>query len=157
MAEIETIIEDDRWSEMEPAAMALAKRCHETVLNRVPDLDGGVALLLTGDSRVQSLNAEFRNQDKSTNVLSFPSGDDSPDFLGDIALAYETCMQEANTAALPLADHAAHLIIHGLLHLVGYDHQSDEDARIMELLETELLAEMGIADPYVADPCEAKT
>ena len=150
MGEIETIIEDDRWSEMEPAAAELAARCHQTAVKRVPDLSGGVALLLAGDEKMRSLNAQFRDQDKPTNVLSFPSGEAAPDFLGDIALGFETCVQESEAAGLLLADHTAHLIIHGLLHLVGYDHQSDEDAGAMEPLETEILAEMGVADPYRA-------
>ena len=150
MGEIETIIEDDRWSDMEPAAEQLAIRCHQIAVERVPELGGGVALLLASDGRMQSLNAQFRDQDKPTNVLSFPSGEAAPDFLGDIALGYETCKLEAKASELPLADHAAHLIVHGLLHLVGYDHQSDEDARVMEPLETEILAGMGIEDPYRA-------
>ena len=105
------------------------------------------------------LNREWRERDKPTNVLSFPmftrdellglTPDGPPAMLGDIALAYETCAHEAEEKGIPLEHHAAHLIVHGLLHLAGYDHvHSDAEAEIMEALETAALAKMGVADPY---------
>lgn len=117
--------------------------------------------LLTSDSEVHILNREWRERDRPTNVLSFPmlgrgelgglAPDGPPVMLGDIALAYETCAREAAQKSIPLEHHAAHLIVHGLLHLAGYDHvDSDAQAEQMEALETAILAKLGIADPYGA-------
>ncbi len=148
MREIETVIEADHWHTSLPDAEDLANIVHKAARKRVNALDGGVALLLTDNDRVQSLNRDFRNKDKPTNVLSFPSGEAAPSFLGDIALGYSICLREADEARITLHDHAAHLILHGLLHLVGYDHQTDEEADEMERMETEILATIGVADPY---------
>ena len=120
------------------------------------------SLLFTSDIEVQALNREWRGKDKPTNVLSFPmveradlsalALDGPPELLGDIALAHETCAREAAEKGVPLHHHAAHLIVHGLLHLAGYDHETgDVDAAVMEALETKALAILGIADPY-GDP-----
>lgn len=119
------------------------------------------SLLFTSDAEVHTLNREWRERDKPTNVLSFPmlervelaqlTLDGPPVMLGDIALAYETCAREAADKGVALEHHAAHLIIHGLLHLAGHDHvDSDEQAEQMEALETAILAKLGIADPYGA-------
>ena len=119
------------------------------------------SLLFTTDAEVHALNREWRDRDKPTNVLSFPmltrdelldlTPEGPPVMLGDIALAYETCAREAEEKGIPLEHHAAHLIVHGLFHLAGYDHvHSDEEAEAMEALETAALAKMGIADPYGA-------
>jgi len=119
-----------------------------------------VSLLFTSDAEVHTLNREWRQRDKPTNVLSFPmlereeledmgAGSGPPVMLGDIALAYETCAREAAEKGITLEAHAAHLIVHGLLHLAGHDHvESDEQAEAMEALETRILAKLGIADPY---------
>jgi probable rRNA maturation factor len=115
--------------------------------------------LFTNNAEVHALNAEWRGKDKPTNVLSFPMLDRAellaltpegpPELLGDIVLALETCQREADDKGISLEHHTTHLIVHGLLHLAGYDHEtSPEDARIMELLEIKALAQMGIADPY---------
>lgn len=120
-----------------------------------------VSLLFTSDEEVHTLNREWRQRDKPTNVLSFPmlepeeldslAPDGPPVMLGDIALAYETCAREAAEKGVSLDHHAAHLIVHGLLHLAGHDHvHSDEEAEQMEALETAILAKLGIADPYGA-------
>lgn len=117
------------------------------------------SLLFTSDAEVHALNREWRGRDKPTNVLSFPmrargelaalAPDGPPVLLGDIALAHETCAREAAEKGIALADHAAHLIVHGLLHLAGHDHvASDEEAEAMEALERRILAKLGIADPY---------
>lgn len=119
------------------------------------------SLLFTSDAEVHTLNREWRARDKPTNVLSFPmlergeleslAHDGPPVMLGDIALAYETCAGEAAEKGVALEHHAAHLIVHGLLHLVGHDHvTSDAQAEQMEALETAILAKLGIADPYGA-------
>jgi len=118
-----------------------------------------VAVRLTDDAEVQALNRDFRGKDRPTNVLSFPqvqadlldtlsNSDDGEILLGDIVLARETCVREAAGKAVPIADHATHLIVHGTLHLVGYDHLDDPAADAMEALEVKALASLGIANPY---------
>jgi len=118
-----------------------------------------VSVLFTSDAEVHALNREWRARDKPTNVLSFPmleraalealGPEGPPEMLGDIALAYETCAREAAEKGVSLEHHAAHLIVHGLLHLAGHDHvDSDDEAEAMEALETRILAKLGIADPY---------
>lgn len=119
------------------------------------------SVLFTSDAEVHTLNREWRERDKPTNVLSFPmleraeledlGPDGPPVMLGDIALAYATCASEAADKGVPLEAHAAHLIVHGLLHLAGHDHvESDAQAEAMEALETAILAKLGLADPYGA-------
>jgi len=105
-------------------------------------------ILLADDVRLKTLNTDFRGKRKATNVLSFPS--DAPDYAGDIALAHGVTKAEAVQAKKRFADHAAHLVVHGVLHLAGYDHMTERDARVMEPLETKILARLGIADPYEA-------
>jgi probable rRNA maturation factor len=110
-----------------------------------------VSLLLTSDAEMRALNARWRGQDKPTNVLSFPAAADrvaEGPTLGDIALGFETLAGEAEGSGVPLADHYRHLVAHGFLHLIGYDHQSDEEAERMEALEKRVLARLGVADPY---------
>lgn len=118
-----------------------------------------VSILFTSDAEVHKLNREWRGRDKPTNVLSFPmleraelamQGTDGPPvMLGDIALAYATCAREAGEKGVSLEHHAAHLIVHGLLHLAGHDHvESDIEAEAMEALEVAILAKLGIPDPY---------
>ena len=138
----------------ERAASALAQLAPELANPRL-----SASILFTGDAEVHALNAEWRGKDKPTNVLSFPmleredllnlALEGPPELLGDIALALETCTREAADKGISLEHHAAHLIVHGLLHLAGHDHvTSPEDARAMESLEIKALAQMGIADPY---------
>ena len=115
-----------------------------------------VSLLFTDDAAVQILNNAWRGKDKPTNVLSFPSGD-SPvetevEFLGDIALAFETVRKEAADEGKTFAHHTTHLLVHGFLHLCGYDHETgDDDAEEMETLERAILARLAIADPYAVN------
>jgi probable rRNA maturation factor len=106
---------------------------------------GVVAVVLTSDRRLKALNGQFRGKDKPTNVLSFPDADEP---FGGIALALETIQREAKEQGKPFVNHAKHMILHGFLHLLGYDHQSDREARLMERLETAILAEMEIPNPY---------
>ena len=117
------------------------------------------SLLFTLDEEVRVLNREWRTKDQPTNVLSFPmlsraeltalTPQGGPELLGDVALAFETCTREAAEKGLGLKDHAAHLIVHGLLHLAGHDHEAGEaEAAAMEALEIKALAQMGIANPY---------
>ena len=121
-----------------------------------------IAVRLTGDAAVRQLNAEWRDKDRATNVLSFPMAEpdelgaagpaDGPEMmLGDIVLAHGVCVAEAADKAIAVADHAAHLMVHGTLHLLGYDHHDDAAAADMEAREVRALARLGIADPYLGD------
>ncbi|WP_213775686.1 rRNA maturation RNase YbeY [Bradyrhizobium sp. dw_78] len=115
-----------------------------------------LAIMLTDDAGIRTLNSNWRGIDKPTNVLSFPAlqpdgpggPDDAPRMLGDIAIAYETMRKEADDEQKPFDHHLSHLAVHGFLHLIGYDHETDADAEIMEALETQILAQLGIPDPY---------
>ncbi len=123
--------------------------------NRGLSEGGDVSLCLADDAALRALNLSWRGFDKPTNVLSFPSATtgrpgDAPS-LGDIALAYETLAREAEDFGVPLADHYRHLLVHGFLHLIGYDHETDAEAERMEALETEILARLGVADPYARE------
>jgi probable rRNA maturation factor len=113
-----------------------------------------LSLVFTDDAHIQALNAEWRGKDKPTNVLSFPAfptkiGATLPPMLGDIVLAWETVTQEARLEGKPIEHHITHLIVHGLLHLMGHDHESDEEAEVMEALERRALARLAIPDPYL--------
>ncbi len=112
---------------------------------------GEVAVMLTDDATIQQLNAQWRGMDKPTNVLSFPASDVTAaqdGHLGDIAIAFETVSREAGAENKAFFDHLAHLAIHGYLHLIGFDHETDDEASRMESLETRILASLAIADPY---------
>ena len=116
-------------------------------------MDGAeLSVMLSDDARVREVNRAWRKMDKPTNVLSFPAAEadkiSSSPFLGDVILAFETVEREAADEDKPFADHVAHLMVHGFLHLIGYDHETDQEAERMEALETRALAELGIADPY---------
>jgi len=116
--------------------------------------DGDVSLCLADDSALRALNLSWRGIDKPTNVLSFPAAPgragEAPT-LGDIALAYETLAREAEDLGVSLADHYRHLLVHGFLHLIGYDHETDAEAERMEALETKILARLGVSDPYARE------
>mgnify|MGYP000321384234 CR=1 FL=1 len=117
------------------------------------DADSELSILFTDDAAMRSLNAEWRGKDKPTNVLSFPACDLAPGdapgpMLGDIVVAFETVGRESQLEAKPFDDHLRHLIVHGFLHLLGYDHENDTDAEEMEAAERAILADMGVSDPY---------
>jgi probable rRNA maturation factor len=116
-------------------------------------VDGMVSVLVDGDQRIRELNRLWRGFDKPTNVLSFPAPDDQPGperSIGDIAISFETTAREAGAEGKPFAHHVAHLSVHGFLHLLGYDHESDDDAEAMEQLERVILARLDIPDPYLS-------
>lgn len=163
---IEVMIDDDRWDAVDLPALA------DTALAAVLADQGlavdafGISVLACDDARIADLNCEFRDKAKPTNVLSWPYADRSPDApgerplppepeieaeLGDIALAFDTCAAEAEAAGKPLADHVLHLLVHSVLHLLGYDHETDPDAALMEGTESRILAGLGQPDPYQAD------
>lgn len=149
------------WPDSEDWA-ALAERAAQAAAEVAPELANprlSASLLFSSDADIHDLNREWRGKDKPTNVLSFPmlereellalASDGPPELLGDIALAQETCAREAAGKGVSLAHHATHLIVHGLLHLAGYDHEtSAQDALDMERREIKALALLGIADPY---------
>jgi probable rRNA maturation factor len=146
------------WARLAEAAVraAIAESAFPGLMQAARQVE--LSVVLTNDEEVRGLNAEWRGKDKPTNVLSFPQVepeelDDAatpgPELmLGDIVLARETCAQEAEEKALPLPDHAAHLLVHGTLHLLGYDHMDDETAEDMEAREIRALARLGLANPY---------
>lgn len=118
-----------------------------------------ISVLLCDDAFIQTLNRKWRGIDKATNVLSFPAIHDAAKrgLLGDIAIAFETAAKEAAAAGISLRDHTAHLLVHGLLHLAGYDHEGMEEAETMEKIERAALSRLGVAGPYAAAPVEATT
>lgn len=120
-----------------------------------------IGVRLTGDAEMRALNIAYRGRDAATNVLSFalaaddaspefdvPPPEGAPTLLGDVVVAYETCAGEAEDQAKPLADHLRHMVVHGVLHLLGYDHETEDEAAQMEGLERDILARLGVPDPY---------
>ncbi|MGE3301970.1 MAG: rRNA maturation RNase YbeY [Hyphomonadaceae bacterium] len=141
-------VELPRWEELPGGAAAFVLRVLAAARGAVPG-EGALSVLLADDAAVRELNRTFRGIDKSTNVLAFPA---APGFgVGDVALAWETVAREAEAQGKTFAAHAAHLITHGYLHLRGFDHQADEAAEVMESAEREILAELGVADPYLTN------
>ena len=157
--EIEVSVSSDGWSKdltevetlVRDAANAALIRCAP----KLADRDGEVAITLSGDDELRALNRQHRGQDKATNVLSFPMLDgDGPQvgevdlLLGDIVIAHGVTAREAVEGNKKISDHLSHLVVHGVLHLLGYDHEENEDAEKMETLEVEILRTLNIADPY---------
>lgn len=152
---IECLVEAGDW----PDALQLEQLAEKTVgavldeLHFVNMAPSELSLLFTDDARIQQLNAKWRGQDRPTNVLSFPVTDLSPGMapgpiLGDVILAFETVDREARLENKPFGNHLTHLIVHGFLHLLGYDHQSETEGREMEALERRVLQRLAIPDPY---------
>ena len=165
---VDTVIEDPRWEGV--ALPALADKAATATFAALGLRDVGFTLCVMGcdDARIAELNGEFRKKGQATNVLSFPSenraasaaglapelpeaGDaDDPEELGDIAISYDTCARETIEQGKVLSQHVTHLVVHGILHLLGYDHIDDADAALMEGLEARILASLGVDDPYYA-------
>lgn len=161
---VEVEIEDARWGALAPVAERAAAAALRHLGLEPSAFD--IALLACGDARIAELNGRFRGKARPTNVLAWPAVQLSPPSegarpappvtgtsadpaaLGDIAIAYDTCAREAEEQGKTLADHAAHLVVHAVLHLLGYDHARRGDAHLMEATERAILAQMGIADPY---------
>lgn len=158
---VDCMVDDKRWGDID----ALAQLATDAVLDRL-GLEPSVfeiSLLACNDARIAVLNEDFRGKPRPTNVLSWPSDERAaaidgempapprpgPDNeLGDIAIAFDTCKREADAAGKTMRDHTLHLLVHGTLHLLGFDHERDRDATLMEGLETEILGKLGIRDPY---------
>ena len=151
---IDIEVEDPAWTDAVPEAEALVCVAAEAALRSCSAEAGkdlaGVTFLLTDDASVRELNANFRYKDTATNVLSFPASPNPENHLGDVALAYGVCAQEAAEQEKPLKHHLQHLTVHGVLHLLGYDHIGDDEAEAMESLERTVLAGLGVPDPYAA-------
>src|ERR1700726_4100069 len=153
----EVLVVADAW-QAEPDAETVIQRAVAAAAEFVnADIgEAELAVMLTDDDGIRTLNSNWRGIDKPTNVLSFPAlpptgpggPDDAPRMLGDIAIAYETTRKEADDEQKPFDHHLSHLAVHGFLHLIGYDHENDDDAETMEALEREILSQLGMADPY---------
>jgi probable rRNA maturation factor len=147
-------VADDRWQKLEDVER-FATHVLAAAAARMAQ-GGEVAVLLTDDAEMHALNKQWRGIDKPTDVLSFP-GDGpeipgQPQYLGDIAIGYDTALRDAETMGRAFEAHMAHLLIHGFLHLLGYDHIEPEDAKVMEPLEVEMLASLGWDNPYATGP-----
>lgn len=163
---VDCLIEDARWEAI--GLDQLSVRAVKATMAHLgmPEVGYNLCLMGCDDARIAALNADFRGKPQPTNVLSWPSDeraaeiagqepdlpepgdDDDPESLGDIAIAYDTCLREAEAAGKPFPAHVTHLIVHGTLHLLGYDHIKDADAAVMEAHEVAILASLGIDDPY---------
>ena len=152
----EVLVTAECW-QTEPDAEAVIHRAIEAAaeITDADVADAELAVMLTDDTGIRTLNNNWRSIDKPTNVLSFPAlqptgnePGDAPRMLGDIAIAYETTRREADEEQKPFDHHLSHLAVHGFLHLIGYDHENDDDAEDMEALEREILSQLGIPDPY---------
>jgi probable rRNA maturation factor len=147
LARISLRIEEAMWRTADLVLLRRAARAALAGAQRA----GELTVLLTGDDSMRELNKKFRGKTKSTNVLSFPSAAQSGDgYLGDIAIAFGVAAHEAEAARKSVSDHAAHLVVHGVLHLLGYDHERARDAQTMEALEVAILKRLGIDDPYAS-------
>lgn len=152
MIGLDVVLEDARWTVLEP----LARRAIPAALGHLNLTADDLELAVMGcdDARIATLNTEFRGKPTPTNVLSWPAADlnpgDAPQDpeLGDIAIAFDTCAREAADQGKPFEDHVTHLLVHATLHLLGYDHENDAEAAQMEHLEVEILGNLGLPDPY---------
>jgi probable rRNA maturation factor len=150
---IDVIIRSQRWK-AQPRAAASVRRALAAATQAVSTPHAELAIVLTDDSAIRALNRQWRKRDEPTNVLSFPAkiaraARNLPQHLGDIVIAYETMAREAAAQHKPFRHHLVHLAIHGYLHLLGYDHATDREAKKMERLEVDILARLGVPDPYV--------
>ena len=171
---VDVVVASPLWKS-HPHAERILRRAIAAAACAVPAAEGEVAVVLTDDSAIQALNRDWRGKDAPTNVLSFPAtagragaprwkaadrgagGRPMPCLLGDIFIAYETTEREAQAERKLFAHHLAHLAVHGYLHLLGYDHELDNEARAMEALETVVLARLDVPDPYTAPDAEARS
>jgi probable rRNA maturation factor len=161
---VSLIVEHDAWREAVADPLPLLRRAAGAAVSQArrdrrsrSTVASSVAVALIDDRAMRKLNRSFRGKDKPTNVLSFPSGEMQDGKraklqLGDIAIALGTVKREAKTQGKTVADHLTHLMVHAVLHLLGYDHESDPEAERMEALERKALAALGIADPYRVAP-----
>ena len=160
-AALDILLEDDRWEVLEQVAQRACNAALTSVGLNPSDFE--ISVLGCDDTRIAALNADFRQKGAATNVLSWPSDERGAQVdgdrpappqlpmdaeLGDIAISYDTCAREAAEGGIPFANHVTHLMVHATLHLLGFDHERDRDAALMEGLETEILGKLDIPDPY---------
>lgn len=147
MTRISVIVEDLHWrAEGKDFPNAVRRACRAALGAAHGARRGDLTILLADDAKLAALNTQFRGENRPTNVLSFPAAGEA--YLGDVAIAYGVTARGAREAGKSIHDHAIHLAVHGVLHLLGYDHESAREAQIMEPLEVAILAGLGIADPY---------
>ena len=149
MLDHEVVIDCEGWRAID--AERLVVQCFNAAFAVEPGPRLPVSVLFADNATLQRLNRDYRGIDKPTNILSFPAGDfavAAQAYLGDMALAFETCRDEAAASGVAIQDHAAHLLVHGMLHLIGYDHETEEAACAMEKREAQILKTLGIANPY---------
>jgi len=149
MVQVDLIVEEAGWNAV-PDLEALCERAFAAGASVEP-AEGVVSLLLADDATLHALNRDFRDKDKPTDVLSFPAHEMDRPLLGDIAVALGVSARDAETQGISLADHLTHLLVHGYLHLLGHDHEAEDEAAIMEALEIKALASLGIPNPYGPD------
>ena len=148
---IANVIEDAGWAALLPRVAALVEAAARATLAAADaKAEGEIDVLLSNDDEVRALNARFRGKDSPTNVLSFPAPPGARGVLGDIALALGVCHRQAAEQGKMLKFHLQHLVAHGVLHLLGYDHQTDAEAEAMETMERSIMAGLGAPDPYAA-------
>ncbi|MBT3792487.1 MAG: rRNA maturation RNase YbeY [Rhodospirillales bacterium] len=154
--EIDVAINAGAWTDADADICAEVIRAARAALKTCEIANGELSIVLVDDAFIQTLNRDYRSLDAPTNVLAFENGDDSeqtpegaPRLLGDVVVAFETTAREAQDGGLSFGDHLSHLVVHGVLHLLGYDHIDDDDAQIMAHLEVAVLSEIGVSDPYV--------
>ena len=149
---IDILVQSPLWNE-QPAAEQTVRDAIAAAAASLPDAqrkpNGEVSVVLTDDATIRALNKEWRKIDKATNVLSFPAGPNKDVILGDVVIAYETLQRECAEEDRVFLHHLAHLSVHGFLHLMGYDHETDAEADSMERLETAVLQRLGLPDPYL--------
>jgi probable rRNA maturation factor len=148
---VDVMVNSELW-QAEPKAEDIVRKAVAEAAAAVSTTAGELAIVLTDDSSIRALNREWRDKDAATNVLSFPlpagSASGTVKLLGDIVIAYETTAHEAEAEGKPLQNHLAHLAVHGFLHLVGYDHETDQEADAMESLEAVILSRLGVPNPH---------
>jgi probable rRNA maturation factor len=154
---IDIVIDSELWT-AEPKAEETVRRAIAQAADIITVQDTELAVALTDDAAIRALNNQWRGLDTPTNVLSFPAPaslrGDAPVHIGDIAIAYETVAREAKSDGKPFVHHLSHLAVHGFLHLLGYDHESEPEAEAMESQERAILARLGIPDPYLTHETE---
>lgn len=155
---VDVAVEAGDWpDESDLARLAEAAICATLSTGKLQVIENSeISLLFTDDAAIRKLNGQWRDKDKPTNVLSFPGSDPVDEtygpLLGDIVFGFETMVNEARDMGVDFSDHLSHLTVHGLLHLFDYDHQTNEEAELMEGLEKTILASLGIDDPYAGSP-----
>ena len=148
---IDLQVDDPRWRKVRGLSTRLRHAATLALKRGKAGKSASLTILLTDDARLKNLNRDFRGKNSPTNVLSFPAETAGDNYLGDIALAFGVTAAEARSGRKRFSDHAMHLTVHGVLHLLGFDHETSRAASVMEPLETKVLHELGVADPHARE------